>query len=153
MSFVDILLNLLFSFAATVGFCIIFNIPKKHMIFTGLLGVISWAAYILFDKPLGSVISTFIAACLLVLLSRIFAVIRKCPVTVLLIPGMIPLSPGSAMYYTAYYFVTNDMTKAGEYAFLTLKLAFAIVLAIIVVIAVPIHKKRTLKQPPENKNG
>lgn len=145
MSAVDIIINLAASFVATVGFCIVFNIPKKHMLFCGLLGIVSWGVYILLQKPLGPVVATFTAACLIVLLSRIFAVIRKCPTTILLIPGVIPLAPGSAMYYTAYYFVTNDMTKAGEYCFLTLKLAFAIVLGIIAVIAIPVHKKRTLK--------
>ena len=145
MGIVELLLNLAVSFVATVGFCIVFNIPKKQMLFCGLLGVVSWGAYILLQGPIGPVAATFLAACLIVLLSRIFAVIRKCPVTILLIPGVIPLAPGSAMYHTAYYFVTNDMAKAGEYGFLTLKLAFAIVLGIIAVIAVPVHKKRALK--------
>ncbi len=145
MSVLDILINLAVSFVATVGFCIVFNIPRKHMLFCGLLGVISWGTYILLNGPVGPVVATFAAACLIVLLSRIFAVVRKCPTTILLIPGVIPLAPGSAIYYTAYYFVTNDMDKAAEYGFLTLKLAFAIVLGIIVVIAVPVHKKRTMK--------
>ena len=145
MNIADILINLAVSFVATVGFCIVFNIPRKQMLFCGLLGVVSWGAYILLRDPLGPVVATFIAACLIVLLSRIFAVIRKCPVTILLIPGVIPLAPGSAMYHTAYYFVTNKMSEAAEYGFLTLKLAIAIVLGIIVVIAVPVHKKRTVK--------
>ena len=140
MSFFEILLHLVFSFAATVGFCIVFNIPKKHMLFCGLIGVVSWGTYILLNGPAGPVVATFAAAVIISLLSRVFAIIRKCPFTILLIPGVIPLAPGSAIYYTAYYFVTNDMAKAGEYAFLTLKLAFAIVLGIIVVIAVPIHR-------------
>lgn len=145
MSALEIILNLVFSFIATVGFCIVFNIPKKHMIFCGLLGIVSWGAYILLTPPIGSVAATFISTCLIVLLSRIFAIIRKCPTTLLLVPGIIPLAPGSAMYYTAYYFVTNDMAKAGDYCFLTLKLAFAIVLGIIAVIAVPVRKKKKPK--------
>ena len=143
MNLVEILINLAVSFIATVGFCIVFNIPKKQMLFCGLLGVVSWGAYILLKDPIGSVAATFAAAFLITLLSRMFAVIRKCPVTILLIPGVIPLAPGSAMYHTAYYFVTNDMSKAGEYCFLTLKLAFAIVLGILVVIAVPKIKKKS----------
>lgn len=143
MNFVEIIINLAVSFIATVGFCIVFNIPKKQMLFCGLLGVVSWGAYILLKDPIGSVAATFAAAFLITLLSRMFAVIRKCPVTILLIPGVIPLAPGSAMYHTAYYFVTNDMSKAGEYCFLTLKLAFAIVLGILVVIAVPKIKKKS----------
>ena len=113
------------------------------MLFCGLIGVVSWGTYILLNGPVGPVVATFAGAFMIALLSRVFAVIRKCPFTILLIPGVIPLAPGSAIYYTAYYFVTNDMEKAAEYSFLTLKLAFAIVLGIIVVIAIPMHKKKT----------
>ena len=118
------------------------------MLFSGLLGAVSWGAYILLKDPVGPVVATFAATCVIVLLSRVFAVIRKCPTTLLLVPGIIPLAPGSAIYYTAYYFVRNDTAKAGEYGFMTIKLALAIVLGIIVVIAVPIHgKKKTVKTP------
>lgn len=143
MTFVEILINLAVSFVATVGFCIVFNIPKKQMLFCGLLGVISWGMYILLKDPIGPVAATFAAAAVITLLSRGLAVIRKCPVTILLIPGVIPLAPGSAMYHTAYYFVTSDMPKAGEYCFLTIKLAMAIVLGILVVIAVPKIRRKT----------
>ena len=142
MSFTEILIHLAVSFVATAGFCIVFNIPKKQMLFSGLLGVVSWGAYILLRGPVGPVVATFAATCIIVLMSRVFAVIRKCPAILLLVPGIIPLAPGSEMYYTAYYFVRNDTAKAGEHGFLTLKLAFAIVLGIIMVIAVPVHKKR-----------
>ena len=145
----DYILHLIFSFIATAGFCILFNIPRRHMLFCGLLGVISWIVYILLRTPAGEVLATFIATCTIVLLSRVFSVIRKCPVILLLVPGMIPLAPGSAIYYTAYYFVTNDMSKAAEYSFLTLKLAFAIVLGIIVIIAVPTHPLKKLQQKRE----
>ena len=152
MEIKDIILHFVFSFIATAGFCIMFNIPKRHIIFCGLLGVVSWFMYILLHDPAGEVIATFVATCTIVLLSRIFSVIRKCPMNVLLIAGIIPLAPGSAIYYTAYYFVTNDMEKAGEYGFLTLKIAFAIVLGIIVVIAIPVSPlKKLLKQKAEKK--
>ena len=153
MEFTDILLHLVFSFVATAGFCILFNIPKRHILNTGLLGVISWLVYILLKNPVGEVLATFFATCTIVLLSRIFAVVRKCPVNVLLIPGMIPLAPGSAIYYTAYYFVTNDMSKAAEYSFLTVKIAFAIVLGVIVVIAVPTHLLKKLQKKNEQKEN
>ena len=120
------------------------------MLFCGLLGVISWTVYILLRTPAGEVLATFIATCTIVLLSRVFSVIRKCPVTVLLVPGMIPLAPGSAIYYTAYYFVTNDMSKAAEYSFLTLKLAFAIVLGIIVIFAIPMKPLKKLLNRKKN---
>ncbi|MBO4422081.1 MAG: threonine/serine exporter family protein [Clostridia bacterium] len=148
MGILDIVLNLIFAFIATAGFCVVFNIPKKHMLFCGMLGVVSWLIYIFLRDPIGPVGATFIATAAVMLLSRIFAVVRKCPVTILLMPGIIPLAPGSAIYYTAYYFVTNDAAKAAEYAFMTIKIAFAIVLGIIVIIAIPFKRS---KKPIRNK--
>ena len=141
----EIILHLVFSLVATAGFSIVFDIPRRHIVFCSLLGVVSWMLYILITPSLGSVAATFIGTCAIVLLSRILAVVRKCPVAVLLIPGIITLAPGSAIYYTAYYFVTNDTAAAGQYGFLTLKLALAIVLGIIVVTAIPMpHVKKLI---------
>ena len=145
MGITTVLINIAVSLIATAGFCIVFNIPKKHMLYCSLLGVVSWIVYILLKPSIGEVIATFAGTCAIVLMSRLLAVIRKCPVAVLLIPGIITLAPGSGIYYTAYYFVTDDVGKAGEYAFLTLKLAMAIVLGIIVVSAIPMpHLKKLM---------
>jgi len=153
MTAVEIILNVILSFVATAGFCIVFNIPKRQILVCGMLGIVSWIVYLLLKAPLGPVVATFFGTCSIVLLARIFAVVRKCPVTILLIPGMIPLAPGSAIYYTAYYFVTNNMEKAAEYGFLTLKLAFAIVLGIIAVIAVPTHHLKKLLNKRSQRRG
>jgi uncharacterized membrane protein YjjB (DUF3815 family) len=142
MGFADYILNIVFSFIATIGFCVVFSIPKRQMLFCGLLGIISWIVYILLKDPVGVVAATFFSTVCIVLLARIFAVVRKCPVVLLLVPGIIPLAPGSGIYYTAYYFVTNDMSKAAEFGFLTVKIAFAIVLGIILVIAIPVKKAK-----------
>ena len=65
---------------------------------------------------------------LVILLSRSFAVYKRCPVTVFLIAGIFPLVPGSGIYWTAFYVVTNDLEQAGARGFLTFKDAVAIVL-------------------------
>ena len=71
------------------------------------------------------------------LLSRSFAVYKRCPVTVFLIAGIFPLVPGSGIYWTAFYVVTNDLERAGARGFLTLKDAVAIVLGILFVFEFP----------------
>lgn len=147
MDILTLTLNIVMALIATAGFSIAFNIPKRHILFCSLLGVVSWIVYILLKPSLGEVIATFFGTCAIVLMSRLLAVLRKCPVAVLLIPGIITLAPGSAIYYTAYYFVTDDAAAAGRYAFLTLKLAMAIVLGIIIVSAVPMpHIKKLIKE-------
>ena len=154
MDLQTIALNVIMSLVATAGFSIAFNIPKRHIFFCSLLGVVSWIVYILLRPSVGEVAATFFGTCAIVLMSRILAVVRKCPVAVLLIPGIITLAPGSAIYYTAYYFVTNDTQSAGRYGFLTLKLALAIVLGIIVVTAIPLpHVKKLINRIKTEHNG
>ena len=79
----------------------------------------------------------FFATVLVILLSRSFAVYKRCPVTVFLIAGIFPLVPGSGIYWTAFYVVTNDLERAGARGFLTLKDAVAIVLGILLVFEFP----------------
>ena len=82
-------------------------------------------------------VSIFFATVLVILLSRSFAVYKRCPVTVFLIAGIFPLVPGSGIYWTAFYVVTNDLERAGARGFLTLKDAVAIVLGILFVFEFP----------------
>lgn len=141
--FAEYALHTIAAFIATFAFCILFSVPPKQYIFCGICGGASWLVYCIFDGVTGPVYATFFASLVIVFMSRIMAIVRKCPVSVFLITGIIPLVPGSAVYYMAYYFFMDDIPKAGEYLFLTVKLASAIVMGIVCVFALPI--KRVLK--------
>ncbi|MEG0369734.1 MAG: threonine/serine exporter family protein, partial [Hungatella sp.] len=71
------------------------------------------------------------------LLSRLFAVRKRCPVTIFLIPGIFSLVPGAGLYWTSYYIVTNDVELAAQTGFTALKVAVAIVLGIVFVFQLP----------------
>ena len=73
----------------------------------------------------------------MVLISRILTVRMKCPITIFLISGIIPLVPGAGVYFTAYYLVTNRMALAGQRGMEALKIAFAIVLGIVLIVSIP----------------
>ena len=77
------------------------------------------------------------AAVVLTMMSRIFAVWRKTPVTVFLICGIFPLVPGAGIYYTAYYFIMGDNAMALSKGIETIKIAVAIALAIVFVFSMP----------------
>jgi len=79
----------------------------------------------------------FAGTIVVVLLSRIFAVWKKCPITVFLVSGIFPLVPGAGVYYTAYYFVTDSLRLASQKGIESLKMAFAIVLGIVFVVSIP----------------
>ena len=48
-----------------------------------------------------------------------------------------PLVPGARVYYTAYYLVTGQTGLAGQSGLEALKIAFAIVLGIVLVVSIP----------------
>lgn len=77
------------------------------------------------------------ATVLVVFLSRLSAVRRHCPVTIFLVAGIFPLVPGAGIYWTAYYVVTDQLAKASDRGFQTLKIAVAIVLGILFVFEFP----------------
>ena len=62
-------------------------------------------------------------------------------ITVFLISGILPLVPGTYVYYTAYYFVRNNLAMAVEKGIMALKLAFAIVLGIVIFFSIQYWKE------------
>ena len=96
-----------------------------------------WICYKLILPYTTEPVSIFFATVLVIILSRSFAVYKRCPVTVFLIAGIFPLVPGSGIYWTAFYVVTNDLEQAGARGFLTFKDAVAIVLGILLVFEFP----------------
>lgn len=129
--------NMVCSFLGTIGFSVVSNVPGKCYLYCGVTGMTGYVTCILLKVHVSSAFSVFLATMLVVLMSRIFAVWRKCPITVFLIPGIIPLVPGTYVYYTAYYFVMNELNLALAKGIDALKLAFAIVIGIVFVVSIP----------------
>ncbi len=142
----DIILQYIYqlaaSFIATVSFCVLFKVPLKQYVVCGLNGALGWLIYFALCEPLGMFVATFFGTVAIAIASRLLAIVRKTPVTLLLIPGMIPLVPGTAIYHTAYNFFVGAEEMFAKYAAETVKLAFAIVLGIVIVFAMPIKKYR-----------
>lgn len=119
-------------FIGVVGFGIILEVPKKYLPYSGIAGMIGWAAYLLGQLllPAGSV---FFSSFCIALLSQIFARILRCPVTVFLIPGIYPSVPGAGIYRTVYYVIIGSDSMAGHYLIETLTTAGMIALGIYIV--------------------
>ena len=144
--FFTLLLYLAAAFFSTVAFSVLFSVPKRQYLFCGIVGTFGYAIYYLVNLKSEAVLATFFATVAVALVSRLLAVVRKCPVTVLMIPGIIPLAPGAGVYYTAYNLMRND-ASAAAYANETLKIALAIVLGIIIVFALPIKHRAFMLRP------
>ena len=134
----QLLTQTLVAFVATVAFGVLFQVPREQYAFSGICGAAGWLCYLLVMQNYPSTtIASFAAAVVLTMMSRIFAVWRKTPVTVFLICGIFPLVPGAGIYYTAYYFIMGDNAMALSKGIETIKITVAIALAIVFVFSMP----------------
>ncbi len=133
----EMFLNFVLSFFGTIAFSVLFNVERKYYLWCGLTGASGFLVYCLTIPYVSTPLASFFATLVVVLASRLLAVYQKCPITVFLISGIFPVVPGSNVYYTAYYFVTDDLSLANKYGVDSVKIAFAIVLGIILIFSIP----------------
>ena len=126
------------SFVSVVAFAVLFHAPRQEWVWCGLTGMAGWAAYwLLVQMEQGVVTASLVAAVVLALLSRILAVVRRCPMTVFIMGGIFPLVPGAGIYYTVYYFIMGEEGQCLAKGVETLKIAAAIAIGIVLVLALP----------------
>ncbi|XCP84720.1 threonine/serine exporter family protein [Roseburia hominis] len=122
------------AFIAIYSFAVYIEVPKNYLLRAGLVGGIGGFTYLLsMEFQLGDVGASFLSALVAAIVAHIFARLFKAPVTLFLIPGILPTVPGAGMYRTVYYVITGNETLAGYYLIQTLEIAGGIALAIFVV--------------------
>ncbi len=119
------------SFIAIVSFAIIIECPKKYLPLAGVIGAVGGTVYLFCMNIVGTdvVIASFFSALAITILSHIFARVFRAPVTIFLIPGILPTVPGAGMYRIVYYLVAGNQTKCAFYFAQTLEIAGMIALA------------------------
>ena len=133
-----IIIEFIVAMFATISFAILFNAPRKEVIYCGLTGALGWGVYFgMTQHGTNSVLASLVATLCLTILARGFAVVRKSPVTVYLLPGIFPLVPGAGIYYTAYYLFIGNTEMSGFKGIETLEIAGAIVFGIIFGFGIP----------------
>ena len=130
-------LNLLLASTGSLAFAILYNVPRKFYLCAAFTGMAGWFCYYLIVPFTDTAVASFFGAVGVMLVSRIFAVWKKCPITVFLISGIFPLVPGAGVYYTMYYLVSNELTLAAIKGLESLKIAFGIVLGIVFIVTIP----------------
>lgn len=127
-------LQFVFSFFSTMGFAVLFNIPKNEILKASLVGATGWIFYSYFYDGFHSLIfASFIGACVVAVISEIFARIFKDAVTVFIIPGILPLVPGTGMYNTMLAIIEQDFYRAALTGTETIFVAGSIAAAILIV--------------------
>lgn len=127
----EILFGTVGSFVAITAFAVLMECPKKYLFAAGVVGAVGGGVYLASIKWGASiVVASFFSAFAITFLSHIFARTFRAPVTIFLIPGILPTVPGAGMYRIVYFIVSGDRYKSGFYFVQTLEIAGMIALAI-----------------------
>jgi len=107
--------DFIFACTSTIGFSILFNLPKNSIFYAALTGGIGWTIYLYIKSIVGSIVfSSFVGAIVVGLLGEIFARIDKKPVTTFIIPGIVPLVPGYGIYLSMVHLINQDFYNAAK---------------------------------------
>lgn len=116
----------------TIGFSLLFNVRGRKLFFGTLGGLLSWAAFLLLENwILSEALRYFLSTAAITVYCEILARVEKTPTTTFLVPVVIPLIPGSALYYTMNYALKEEWRAFAAQAFYTLELALALAVGII----------------------
>lgn len=157
----ELFTSLICPFFGTIGYAVIFQIPRKYYISCGLTGTLGWLVYHTASMRLSVGVSAFLGALVVVLFARMLTVRMKCPITIFLVSGIFPLVPGAGIYFTAYHFFSNQFSEAAARGMESVKIAFGIVLGIVLVLFLPRdlffvsywRQRRLKKQEARKKQG
>lgn len=117
---------------STVGFALLAHVRPRNIPAAAVGGVAGWCIYLLAFHLTGNVFAaTLLAATVVSIWSEIAARLLRAPATVFVIPGLIPLLPGSNLYYSLLAAMTGDSEKVAEKGVATLLGVVGIVVGIV----------------------
>ena len=123
----DVIVSLITGALGTLGFSILFYVHPRRLTLATLGGLLTTAVYLLAGHLLGgellpNLLGAFVGAGF----SEICARLTKVPVPVYMVPCVIPLVPGSALYATMFNLVSGNYSAAASAALTTLAVALGI---------------------------
>lgn len=137
------LYNFFIALACTIGFGVLFNVPRTSIIKSGFAGGIGWVLYNVFNFYTDStVLSVFVASFAIAILGEVFAIKFRNPSTVYIVPAIVPLVPGYGVYYTMLSFVQNDYESAANHGSESFLVSIAIAGALTIVLSVNSFRKQ-----------
>jgi len=144
MDWNTIAIQLITAFLGSLGFSLLFGMRRRHLVWAALGGVLTWGIYLAVAALLREgFLPNLVASAFAVAWAEIMARVRRTPATPFVIPAIIPLVPGSSLYYAMASAVRGDLEAAKLYGSQTVQVALAIAAGISFVIALrQLHTKR-----------
>ena len=120
-------------FVGALGFGILFNVRGKRLLAASLGGLFSWALFLLLGYLFpDEAVRYFIVSVAVSAYCEVMARVMKTPTTTFLMTALIPLIPGSGLYYTMTNAVSGNMEAFTGRGMTTLSLALALALGVVV---------------------
>jgi len=105
----DYLFKLILTLVSVSAFAILDRAKNTVVFLSSVGGVLTYTAeYILLQKSENIFLVYFLSAGVTCIYSEIMARVSKTPVTVIMLPGIIPLVPGSLIYYSMRGLLENN---------------------------------------------
>ncbi|MBR4907065.1 MAG: threonine/serine exporter family protein [Clostridia bacterium] len=118
----------------TLGFGLMFNMHGRGIPFAILGSIISWPVCVLCMRiGLAEPIAYLIAAAVSCFYAEIMARIRKFPATSYLLCALVPLIPGSGIYYTMDFIRRGMLSEAYDKGMLTAAIAGSMAVGVLLV--------------------
>ncbi len=128
------LMQIIMGFLGSLGFGVLFHLRGKKLFIASLGGFLSWSVFLALAGLIpGEAMRYFVASAAITVYAEVFARILKTPTTTFLVISLIPLIPGSALYYTMNYALNEQWDRFVAQAFYTIELAFCLAVGIIAV--------------------
>jgi uncharacterized membrane protein YjjB (DUF3815 family) len=131
------LLQFLWAFLSILGFSVRVNLKGWKLLFLAIGGGLSWAFYLIILFYSDSLLfSIFGATFLVCIYSEVFARVWKVPVSVFTTCVIIPLVPGSSLFYAMQAYISADYHTASQHIYKALLISGTIAMALAVVSSV-----------------
>ena len=108
----EFLMRLVTSALGTLGFAILFRCRGKHLPYATACGLFTYAIYYT-AAYFGAALffAAFLCTAFTTAFSEVCARYRRAPALVFLVPGTIPIVPGSDLYYTMRFLLEENYAR------------------------------------------
>lgn len=123
----------------TVGFSVMFRVPRKYYPDCGIIGGLGWIFCWFLHNGLNvwPFLATLLATFVVTLTSRMWAAKRKSAAIMFLLPAIFPMIPGGRIYWTVYYLIVNELAMSAGNGRAAIAEVVAIVVGIMCAYEVP----------------
>lgn len=147
----EVIVQLISGCIGSLGFALVFRLRPRMLAPAALGGLFSYAVYLICASAADGVfLPSLISSAFSTFYAEIAARIMKAPATIFFIPAVIPLVPGSTLYYTMSYAVQGSWELAKQYGFLTLRYALGIAAGVSIIYSAFMMFNRFFKTGKEN---